>query len=264
MITSPEIDQISLALGHVQAAGLVAIARRKNAATNSSYANLNDVLQEILPELQQNNLVFIQPIGKINTQGAIHSAGLTTRIIHFMSGQWMEESGDFPLAPPPVSKQGYQILNHSQAHGLALTYARRYALLSFLGITTGDDKDAAALSRAMEQPDSEVKYEAPPHWTDYTGGAWKDVPSSKGRPLGDFNNVEMTAERKAYFETSPALQASLADAISAIFEQLGATYEDIQKPAGTVWPEWHDMMPSHLRTLFNWVITKKPKEDAHA
>src|SRR5690606_14673726 len=123
------------------------------------YANLTDVIASVLPVLKDNGLAFAQFIGGIREEGSIHAAGITTRIMH-RSGEFLEHAGEFPLPAPPKSNQGRDILNYSQTHGLALTYARRYALLSAIGIATGDDDDAQRLTSKAERGAPAVHFDA--------------------------------------------------------------------------------------------------------
>lgn len=260
MTTSPTISAIAKALLEVQSCGTVAVARRGNQALNSKYANMSDILEAVLPALSESGLVFTQAIGGIVEAGSIHVCRVTTRIIHAESGEWMQDDGAFPLGPPPVSRQGAQILNWSQTHGLALTYAKRYALLGILGIPTGDDKDAQRLSEAMERAGTEPTYSAPPHWTDYTEGRWKVEKASTGKLLGDLTVDEMRAERRSRMEMAPAVQASVADNITSILESLGLSYEEADKGTAEKWPEWNGLTPGQLRTLYNWALNKKKQE----
>lgn len=259
MNTSETFTKIAAALLTVQGSGIVAVARRSNQALNAKYATMADVLEQALPELQAAGLCFVQGIGMIEQSGPIHVCRVTTRLIHAESGEWIEDDGAFPLGPPPVSRSGAQILNYSQSHGLALTYAKRYALLGLLGIPTGDDKDAQRLTDAMEAPSREVHYTTPPHWTDYTAGRWKREAGSSGVLLGDMAADTMARERKTHMQVSPALQASVADAIVAMLEGMATTYEEIEKPQGH-WPAWSELAADQLRGLFNFVLSKKNRE----
>ena len=93
-----------------------------------------DLLKEVLPKY---NLGYIQlPYG--GQSGA--TVGLTTRIIH-ESGEWIEETAEFPI----TDMKG---VNATQKAGAAVTYFRRYSLLSAFGIT--GDKDVDASDKAFD------------------------------------------------------------------------------------------------------------------
>jgi len=96
----------------------------------SSYAPLNEVLGVIAKPLQESGLTFVQfPSGRYE---------LTTRLMH-MSGEYMEAS--FKMPPAKEDPQG---------HGSVITYQRRYALTSILGLNDGDD-DGNAASRPQQR-----------------------------------------------------------------------------------------------------------------
>ena len=106
------------------------------------YVPLNkiiDMLKNVLPEF---GLSYIQlPFGGASGQ----TVGLTTRIIH-ESGEWLEETAEFPV----TDMKG---VNATQKAGAAITYFRRYALLSAFGVT--GDKDVDANDKAFDNKDSD-------------------------------------------------------------------------------------------------------------
>lgn len=95
----------------------------------SKYASLGGVVAAIRPALTKHGLVYTQP-PTLTPEGA---PALETRLIHAESGE--ELSSVMPLT---AEKPG------PQAQGSALTYARRYALLSILGLVGDEDDDANA------------------------------------------------------------------------------------------------------------------------
>lgn len=106
------------------------------------YVPLNkiiDMLKNVLPEF---GLSYIQlPFGGASGQ----TVGLTTRIIH-ESGEWLEETAEFPV----TDMKG---VNATQKAGAAITYFRRYALLSAFGVT--GDKDVDANDKAFDNKDND-------------------------------------------------------------------------------------------------------------
>ncbi len=88
------------------------------------YADLPSVLDAVRPVLSQCGLVLTQ---------AIDGQNLITRIADVETGETLESS--FPL-------EFHGLTWH--AIGSAISYARRYALLSLLGLTADDDDDAAS------------------------------------------------------------------------------------------------------------------------
>jgi hypothetical protein len=84
-----------------------------------------------------------------------HLLGLETKLVHAESGEWQSSLLVMPL--PKNDPQGY---------GSALTYARRYALSSMVGLVTEDDDANAACEshRATHQgyPNQDKFYDEPP------------------------------------------------------------------------------------------------------
>ncbi len=106
----------------------------------SKYAGLPSVLEAILPELNKNGLVLTQsPI----TDG--DRIGVETTIYH-TSGEFITSKFTLNLAK-----------NDPQGAGSAITYARRYALVSMLGLNVDEDDDGnAASNKVIKQKDLQV------------------------------------------------------------------------------------------------------------
>lgn len=103
----------------------------------SKYAGLPSILEVVLPILHKNNLVLIQsPI----TEG--DKIGIKTTIAHINSGK--EISGEFFVT---LAK------NDPQGAGSAITYCRRYALVSMLGLNVDEDDDGNGASNSSHKED---------------------------------------------------------------------------------------------------------------
>ena len=100
-----------------------------------AYADIGDVLAAVLPVFAKHGLSVMQPT-RIS-EGAII---LVTRIAHKAGGVIESEY-------PVCSLNG----NH-QAMGSAMTYARRYALTSLIGIAAVDDTDGEGAAEVGEGP----------------------------------------------------------------------------------------------------------------
>jgi len=105
-----------------------------------TYADLPKIFEVINPLLKKHGLGFTQ---------LIHGTDLITIIFHVESGETLESKTNIP--------QGVQLkgMNDFQVLGSAITYLRRYALSSALGLVTDKDTDAGG-----EQVKTEVKNEA--------------------------------------------------------------------------------------------------------
>jgi hypothetical protein len=92
-----------------------------------TYADLPQILEVINPLLKKHNLGFTQMLTE---------NGLRTIIFHTISLEMIE--GTCPI--PTTTLKG---MNDYQSFGSGITYYRRYALSSALGIVTDKDTDAA-------------------------------------------------------------------------------------------------------------------------
>ena len=112
-----------------------------------SYADLPDTIEIINPYLAKNKLGFTQLVG---------SANVKTIIFHWESGESIESITDIPQG---VTLKG---MNDFQVLGSAITYIRRYALSSALGLVTDSDPDANGVKEKptqQSQPKQEAKSE---------------------------------------------------------------------------------------------------------
>lgn len=107
----------------------------KNVAKDASgygykYTKLETLIDHVKPVLFNNGLGYIQT----NTSTEDGRVGVTTRLIH-TSGEWAEDTMCAPL---------YKLakMNEYQVAGSVITYFRRYALASMLGIASDEDIDA--------------------------------------------------------------------------------------------------------------------------
>jgi hypothetical protein len=93
-----------------------------------SYADLPKIFEVINPLLQKHGLGFTQ---------LINGQTIVTVLFHCESGEQIDSQADI--------LQGVQLkgMNDFQVLGSAITYLRRYALSSILGIVTDKDVDAA-------------------------------------------------------------------------------------------------------------------------
>lgn len=94
----------------------------------SKYASLPQIQEAIKEPLEKSGLVYSQfPDGQ---------HGLTTILMHTDSGEWIEAK--YEMTPAK---------NDPQGQGSAITYQRRYALGSILGLTIDEDDDGNAASK---------------------------------------------------------------------------------------------------------------------
>jgi uncharacterized protein (DUF3820 family) len=106
---------------------------------NNKFVSLPGLLDTVRPVLNTAGLVLTQT--PTYTSDGTHA--LRTRITHAGSGQYLEDTMLLCLSKPDA-----------QAQGSAITYARRYAILSVLGLAGEEDDDGAAAvaPRQSRQP----------------------------------------------------------------------------------------------------------------
>jgi len=122
---------------------------QKNAVNphfKNSYISLDELMESVLPVLNKHGLVVLQfptalerDTQKFDDGGSRVVLGeipaLRTKIIHAPSGESMED-----VMPLMVAK------SDPQGQGSAITYARRYSLMSVLGLVADNDDDGEAAS----------------------------------------------------------------------------------------------------------------------
>jgi len=89
----------------------------------SKYADLNAIREAVIPILNENGIVVLQPI--------VHVDGK-----NFVKTILLHESGEFLESLTEII---YNKVNDAQAQGSGISYARRYSLQSFVCVGADDD-----------------------------------------------------------------------------------------------------------------------------
>lgn len=130
--SSETISNLAKAMLKVQHALAPATKDGENPYAKSKYATLASVMAVCRQPLCENGIWLAQyPVPSCD--GHI---GLLTRLVHTESGEFQETILNMPLTK-----------NDAQGVGSALTYARRYAICTILGIVTEDDDGNGASGR---------------------------------------------------------------------------------------------------------------------
>src|SRR6202795_3138183 len=108
------------------------------------YASLASGLDIVRKSLGQYEIATVQTTAIDEGSGQIR---LTTLLAH-ASGEWI--SSDWPVCPVSETATPHRM-------GAALTYARRYALFTLVGIAGEDDLDAPAAGPPPAEPDAARK-----------------------------------------------------------------------------------------------------------
>ena len=226
MQSSPSIATLGAALARAQTeianpeksltASIVSPFPREGTRT-FRYAPLSSGLDLVRKCLGRHEIATVQTTALDQESGLIR---LTTTLLH-ASGEWM--SSDWPVCPISETAAPHRL-------GAALTYARRYALFTLVGIAGEDDVDAADL------PGSGVSAEAlnrPP----------TSEPGSADQPILAFKPDTQLQSRDRRARPEKVKPASLPpDASANLRGQLIAELAELKEPdALTIWA--HRVLP---------------------
>lgn len=148
-----ELDKLAPALVALQA-DLTPVAKSaSNPFFKSSYAPLPEVMEAVQPLLAKHKLAVTQFLSNIDGISAMR-----TILLH-ESGQYIEDVQPLLL-----------VKNDPQSQGSATTYARRYGLMSVLGVVADEDDDGNLAARAAEKHAATAKAEVPKSSATEVGG----------------------------------------------------------------------------------------------
>lgn len=180
------------ALAKAGAAIAPVVKDARNPLYKSSYATLGAVMEACRKPLADNGLLLIQTPGYAPGPNGAGQMKLTTRIVHLASGRELK----FEMALP-IEKQT------AQGVGSAITYARRYALTSVLGMVMEDDDGNAASAPAPRAREDQAYREEYPPRADHADAAARK-PQPRGQALlGDFQAIlagDFRNDRNAFAE----------------------------------------------------------------
>lgn len=138
--TTKKIENLFNAMFNLQSEIKNPIKNAYNPFHKSKYADLPSILDYIKPLLQKNNLLLIQSHDPYE-----NGVKVITKLLH-VSGESFDSTLQFP-----VEKQT------PQGYGSAITYARRYAILSLLCISADDDDDGNENEKHNKQEDLTIQ-----------------------------------------------------------------------------------------------------------
>jgi len=136
-------DAISKAQGEMPIVKMNSV----NPFLKNKYADLGAVIETTRPILAKHGLSIIQ--FPTSTDGNI---GLTTVLTH-VSGEWMEDTIYLPLS----DSKGLSV---AQNAGVIISYLRRYAWQSVLGVYADEDVDGHAPTPAQKPEKTEAERKA--------------------------------------------------------------------------------------------------------
>lgn len=222
-------NDIYSAIAAMQSAGLVAVKNRqvKGGKMNFEYASLADVWLVCRPLLAEHAICITQSIGGVTVANNRLFVAINTRITHTPSGTFIEDAASVPI---PENFGG----NFAQAWGSAISYGKRYAICSLLGVVTGDDDDAARANDSYSaQAERAVRASgaaADPHeWRNFTEDRWKAaaVPNDlSGKTLGSCTPAELEILFQRHPHDAAIVAASVARCEKGL-QFLKTTYKDV-------------------------------------
>ena len=121
------------------------------------YAPFEEIVEAVRGPLANNGIAFSQ---------AVEDERLVTTLLH-SSGEWLCDAMPLPAAAT------------NQAYGSSLTYRRRYALASLLGLATEDDDDATTADGNTISKTAKITP---------TAGVWEAMPVDIQTWLHDLSN----------------------------------------------------------------------------
>jgi hypothetical protein len=207
--SSPSIAALATALAKAQIEltnpeksliGTIEPQRGQGGARQFRYAPLSSGLEIVRKTLGQHEIATVQTTAVDQAAGIVN---LTTVLAH-SSGEWIVS--DWPVCPVAETARPHRM-------GAALTYARRYALFTLVGIAGEDDLDAPDLIGPVpqtEKPSSESKL---------AGNGSQQSGSHRRAGRGRANKFSFASPNS---ELSVALSASLRAELLREIECLGA------------------------------------------
>ncbi len=192
--------QIELTNPEKSLTGTIEARRGEGGARQFRYAPLSSGLEIVRKTLGQHEIATVQTTAIDQAAGTVN---LTTVLAH-SSGEWI--ASDWPVCPIAETERPHRM-------GAALTYARRYALFTLVGIAGEDDLDAPDLSDPA--PESGKLR------TDSASSANGGQPSVSNGPAGR-GKAKKLGSPTLKRELSAALSASLRTELLREIEGLGA------------------------------------------
>ena len=124
------------------------IVKNKKNYNKGTYADLTAILEAVKPALLAHGIVILQSPVTRYLENNLFVVDIVTTICHGESGETFEGVLSMPAK------------NDAQAIGSAITYGRRYALVSMLSLSTEDDDDGEEAIKPA-QPRQQPQRQAP-------------------------------------------------------------------------------------------------------
>jgi hypothetical protein len=146
-----------------------------------SYSDLPEIFRVINPLLKKHGLGFSQPI---------MGDCVKTILFHVESGELLESLTEIPKGVQLKGMNDFQVL------GSAISYLRRYALSSILGIISDKDTDASGQQTSAPKAQTKEKQTLTPERFDNALKAVEDGKLSKQDLLVKMSEFQLTTTQK--------------------------------------------------------------------
>lgn len=213
------MKELAAALVRAQKAFGPALKSATNPHFKSKYADLAACVEAVIDSLNANGIALVQRTSQDDT-----GVTVTTVFVH-ESGEMMDSG---PLHVPAAK-------NDPQGYGSALTYARRYSLMTACGLAPEDD-DGNAASRKREdhadteQPSDPLLFFSPQHQALIRRTAAAAIEAfNEGKEVGAYEEVTSCAEKIAGKDQPKRNQVSLA--FNSIFRPYAGLRASLRKLA---------------------------------
>ncbi len=220
-------ESLTEAVASIRLKSLVVVKTARNTGINSDYASYADVMAVLRPELEAAGVAVGFLPSHVRKEGEAWVQELVLEISH---GSEKERAAFQVLFP-----EGNRGVNLTQRQGMAHTYGKRYALVDYFHLITGDDDDAVRLGQTGNGASAPRAAEAA-HWSEYCfvplfavgsaeqAGTWTvlaDPSDDDGeRTLGD-NQPKTLAKLWTQHPKHPGLNAWRAELIQTRAEGKG-------------------------------------------
>ena len=217
--TSESTAKLDAALAKAQGEIEAASKDKVNPAFRSKYADLASVMDACMGALNKHGICVMQPTGEDDTGRFVKT------ILAHTSGQTVECK-----VPLIVQK------NDMQGYGSAVTYARRYGLMSMAGIAPEDDDGNAAAKAAPV-----VEERKPNIASDALRDAWRDgvedslPPNATSRQkaeayaaaiIADFGTIKTAKSLEGRWDRHAKMIEAMKERNPDLHEQIVDAYEN--------------------------------------
>lgn len=113
-----------------------------------TYVTFQDLKLELIAPFQENDL-YLSFITGFELNGNFREDYVITRIYHVPTGEYIQNKTPVN-SDQPTNKNGVALMNRSQAYGAGLTYAKRYGLMSLLGLPATEDFDGEVSANRLK------------------------------------------------------------------------------------------------------------------